>query len=320
MAKMDNVPEDVRGDIRSAIGKAQLLMNQRFHQFSGLIEQCRLGLGEKRTHTTDLQGFWDMVYFQIEDVNKMFANLSTLRENNWQQKDGEVIPQVTKKVVKKKVVKQTDQRLGQKKAARERLAAIKAALKEKENKEKEKVLFDAGFFHVESPVKEKQIHCAAGSSAPSSPLKRKSFTPRLPGKRLSLVGKEQDLLRAVLQASHTPKMNEVVPAPVNSTSIFTPEQEASSTQKDDMVTRLQDLGLSSGRKRRRSQRIKSKEDAAELGEEEQGTRMEINDLSSYLMPSVPVVDLNSQAEEMMRTEPADQLRDLGKRTPFQTER
>lgn len=60
----------------------------------------------------------------------------------------------------KKVVKQTDQRLGQKKAARERLAAIKAALKEKENKEKEKVLFDAGFFHVESPVKEKQVHCA----------------------------------------------------------------------------------------------------------------------------------------------------------------
>ena len=40
-------------------------MDQRFKQFSGLVDNCEFSTGEKETTCTDLQGFWDMVYFQV---------------------------------------------------------------------------------------------------------------------------------------------------------------------------------------------------------------------------------------------------------------
>ena len=55
----------VRGQIRTTIGQAMLLMDQRFKQFSGLVDNCEFSTSEKETTCTDLQGFWDMVYFQV---------------------------------------------------------------------------------------------------------------------------------------------------------------------------------------------------------------------------------------------------------------
>ena len=54
-----------RGQIRTVIGQAVLLMNERFKQFSGLVDNCEFKTGEKETTVTDLQGFWDMIYFQV---------------------------------------------------------------------------------------------------------------------------------------------------------------------------------------------------------------------------------------------------------------
>ncbi len=51
--------------MRTAVGQARLLIKERFGQFSGLVDDCDLGRGEKITTCTDLQGFWDMVYFQV---------------------------------------------------------------------------------------------------------------------------------------------------------------------------------------------------------------------------------------------------------------
>ena len=51
--------------MRTAVGQARLLMKERFNQFSGLVDDCELGRGEKITTCTDLQGFWDMVYYQV---------------------------------------------------------------------------------------------------------------------------------------------------------------------------------------------------------------------------------------------------------------
>jgi len=60
----------VEGQIRTTVGQAQLLMKQRFKQFSGLIDNCEFGTGEKATLCTDLQGFWDMIYFQVSPERK----------------------------------------------------------------------------------------------------------------------------------------------------------------------------------------------------------------------------------------------------------
>ena len=58
----------VEGQIRTSIGQAQLLIAQRFKQFSGLVDKCEFDIveeGEGKTHCSDLQGFWDMIYFQV---------------------------------------------------------------------------------------------------------------------------------------------------------------------------------------------------------------------------------------------------------------
>lgn len=63
--------------MRTAVGQARLLMKERFNQFSGLVDDCELGQGEKIITCTDLQGFWDMVYYQVSTlengVNTLFS-------------------------------------------------------------------------------------------------------------------------------------------------------------------------------------------------------------------------------------------------------
>jgi len=79
--------EEVAGQIRTTIGQARLLMNKkgRFEQFSGLVESCANGTGEKKTTVMDLQGFWDMIYFQVENVDKNFEELTRLEANGWKR-------------------------------------------------------------------------------------------------------------------------------------------------------------------------------------------------------------------------------------------
>merc|ERR1712062_667224 len=100
-----NVKDDVCGKIRSTIGKAILLTNKkgRFEQFRTLIENCEFGLGEKATTCMDLQGFWDMIYFQVEDVEKLFIDLDQLEKKNWVE-DEPKKPILKKKPIQKKLV------------------------------------------------------------------------------------------------------------------------------------------------------------------------------------------------------------------------
>jgi len=86
------------GRVRCAIGKANILISGRFKQFSGLIDDCELGRGTKKTRVTDLQGFWEMVSFQIEDVDRLFQDLS-------KPEPGEVKGSVQPQPVKSKRVK-----------------------------------------------------------------------------------------------------------------------------------------------------------------------------------------------------------------------
>lgn len=51
--------------IRTAVGQTRLLIMERFRQFEGLVDNCEYKRGEKETTCTDLDGFWDMVSFQV---------------------------------------------------------------------------------------------------------------------------------------------------------------------------------------------------------------------------------------------------------------
>ncbi|XP_068210003.1 disks large-associated protein 5-like [Palaemon carinicauda] len=98
ICKFPDFPPGMEGDVLVAIGQAELLMRERFAQFSGLIDDCELKRGEKLTTCQDLQGFWDIIYFQIEDVKKKFLGLSDLKNNNWK-----VVKPITFQENKKKV-------------------------------------------------------------------------------------------------------------------------------------------------------------------------------------------------------------------------
>ncbi|XP_062298008.1 disks large-associated protein 5 [Scomber scombrus] len=185
----ESIPEEMRDRMRTAVGQARLLMKERFKQFSGLVDDCDLGRGEKITTCTDLQGFWDMVYYQVEDVNKKFGALKEAEARDWVE---EHKPPPRQRKVVKKPAPAPAKPTGTKAAAKSRLAAIKAAMKAKQQAaEAEKaaqaaaaagdpdpspqepqpqaqplktdtVLFDGGFFQVESP------------SRPAGPARRSS--------------------------------------------------------------------------------------------------------------------------------------------------
>ncbi|XP_061765068.1 disks large-associated protein 5 isoform X2 [Nerophis ophidion] len=175
-----SIPEEMRDRMRTAIGQARLLMKERFNQFSGLVDDCELGRGDKLTTCSDLQGFWDMVYFQVEDVSRKFDALKEAEVRGWVE---EHKPQTRqRKAVKKPVVPPTKPP-GTKAGAKSGLAAIKAAMRAKkqaaEAEEASKVagdpqdeatppegpqsqvapqatdtvVFDGGFFSVESPAR-----------------------------------------------------------------------------------------------------------------------------------------------------------------------
>lgn len=178
----ESIPEEMRDSIRTVVGQARLLMKERFKQFGGLVDDCDLSRGEKITTCTDLQGFWDMVYYQVEDVYKKFEALKVAESQSWVEEHKP--PPRQRKAVKKPSAAPAKPAGTKAAGAKSRLAAVKAAMKAKQQAaEAEKaakdagndeetpsldsqepkpeaepqpaaqVVFDGGFFHVESPAR-----------------------------------------------------------------------------------------------------------------------------------------------------------------------
>ncbi|KAM3859854.1 disks large-associated protein 5 [Diretmus argenteus] len=176
----ESIPEEMRDRMRTVVGQARLLMKERFKQFSGLVDDCDLGRGEKITTCTDLQGFWDMVYYQVEDVTKKFDALKEAETRGWVEEHKPPPPRQRKVVKKPPPSTAAPKPTG----AKSRLAAVKAAMKARQQAaEAEKaaaaagnagdgsdprpqdtqpqaaaqppdiVVFNGGFFKVESPAK-----------------------------------------------------------------------------------------------------------------------------------------------------------------------
>ncbi|CAI9731789.1 large-associated 5 isoform X29 [Octopus vulgaris] len=171
--------EEVEGDVRTVIGQAKLLISQRFHQFIGLVDNCEFNTGEKTTTCEDLQGFWDMVDFQVEDVKKKFADLQKLKDNNWQAEDVPLTKPVkkikkakpvTSKISKAKGKSKFAQFMAQKKKIANNSTGGDADEAEKEESVK---VFDGHFFKVESPVRSPKPHCL---DSPRSPVVMPVFT------------------------------------------------------------------------------------------------------------------------------------------------
>ncbi|XP_030385844.1 uncharacterized protein LOC115632727 isoform X2 [Scaptodrosophila lebanonensis] len=87
-----DITEDTFGLLRSASGKARLLVSQKMKQFEGLCHKNLNRSPEDAFPTTvdDLQGFWDMVNLQVAHIDSIFADIEQLKSNDWKRKQDPV--------------------------------------------------------------------------------------------------------------------------------------------------------------------------------------------------------------------------------------
>ncbi|CAM4505559.1 disks large-associated protein 1 isoform X1 [Lepidochelys kempii] len=136
-----NLPEDILGKIRTAVGSAQLLMAQKFYQFRELCEENLNPNAHPRPTSQDLAGFWDMLQLSIENISMKFDELHQLKANNWKQmdphdkKERRVPPPVPKKPAKGQVplLRERSLESSQRQEARKRLMAAKRAASVRQN-------------------------------------------------------------------------------------------------------------------------------------------------------------------------------------------
>ena len=81
-----NTLTDACDSIRTAIGQTDLLLNKKFPQYSGLIQDAtenptQLDL---ETRCSDLEGFWDLILREVEDMQAKYSKLIKLAENGYQ--------------------------------------------------------------------------------------------------------------------------------------------------------------------------------------------------------------------------------------------
>lgn len=92
----ESIPSEYVDQIDVAIGQTRLLINSKFTQFSGLVDKCEAAVAMHSVRPEDLEGFWGMVYIQVENCNKRFDRLDVLKANDWQDPDIKVTK--TKKI------------------------------------------------------------------------------------------------------------------------------------------------------------------------------------------------------------------------------
>lgn len=90
-----------------AIGQTRLLTTKKFMQFSSLIDQCESGVQVPKVLATDLEGFWSLIYIQVENCEKRFARLEQLKANKWIDPDLEPAVKPKRILRKKKMVATT---------------------------------------------------------------------------------------------------------------------------------------------------------------------------------------------------------------------
>lgn len=92
-AQAESLPECYADLIDVTTGQTRLLLAKKFQQFRGLVDQCEAGTGAQPVLAHDLEGFWSMVYMQVENCNSRFERLDALRALDWvEEADGVAAP------------------------------------------------------------------------------------------------------------------------------------------------------------------------------------------------------------------------------------
>ncbi|KFB35869.1 hypothetical protein ZHAS_00002820 [Anopheles sinensis] len=85
-----------KGLIMAAQGQTNILINKKLTKFRDLIGHYKTKWNDRKVRNDDLDGFWLMVSLDLDNLDKRFAELRTLRENNWKESDPEPPPKEKK--------------------------------------------------------------------------------------------------------------------------------------------------------------------------------------------------------------------------------
>ncbi|XP_020809003.1 guanylate kinase-associated protein mars isoform X2 [Drosophila serrata] len=99
-ANEERLQETGGGDmVNVTVGQTRLLTTKKMMQFKGLIDRCEAGAkcqnqlpndgseDTKPVQPEDLEGWWDMLRLQSENVDKRFASLERWKANDWLDPD-----------------------------------------------------------------------------------------------------------------------------------------------------------------------------------------------------------------------------------------
>lgn len=89
IAENCDLPSEYTDQIDVAIGQTGLLTTSKFKQFSKLIDQCECN--DEKVKPKDLEGFWSMIYLQVENCNQRFERLEKLKKCNWDDPELHVV-------------------------------------------------------------------------------------------------------------------------------------------------------------------------------------------------------------------------------------
>ncbi|KAJ0178053.1 hypothetical protein K1T71_005876 [Dendrolimus kikuchii] len=156
------LPETIQEYVLAAVGQGRLLMSQKMQQFASLVERCaKPEPGTALVTPADLQGFWDMVFMQVENVYIRFKKLEQLRDRGWVEE--KPVERMRRPTVQPRL-KKNKPNAGPSRL-KEMIASARRAKKEQEvqssmssspsvtSSDTESKSFEAGFFCVKSPVR-----------------------------------------------------------------------------------------------------------------------------------------------------------------------
>lgn len=145
---IDVLESEYIDQIDVAIGQTRLLVTKKFNQFRTLVDQCEACIEQAQpVLAEDLEGFWSMVYMQVENCDKRFNKLTTLKTNGWIDVDVESTARTVaiRKVRKAKQPNVATSRTGGHNEFIIQLKKIQADLKQKKDMQRRQTLVTPRF-------------------------------------------------------------------------------------------------------------------------------------------------------------------------------
>jgi len=129
---LPNAPENGQARIQAIVGKSNLLMSKKIQQFLGLCKSnitCALN-DLSRPKNNDLEGFWDMVKIQVDQVKTEMREIIDISNKGWpddedQNKEKPIKTIKVKTKAKKAVVLNSKYDAARRKAIEEQRKAMK---------------------------------------------------------------------------------------------------------------------------------------------------------------------------------------------------